>query len=66
MKRIYLGIATMFSSTHLMYVNCCNIGGAQSTILVCSEILFSLKFTYSDFSGQFLELSKLHGEDDFC
>ena len=43
-----------------------NIGGAQSTILVCSEILFSLKFTYSDFSGQILELSKLHGEDDVC
>ena len=43
-----------------------NIGGAQSTILVCSEILFSLKFTYSDFSGQILELNKLHGEDDVC
>ena len=41
-----------------------NIGGAQSTILVCSEISFSLKFTYSDFSGQILELSKLYGEDD--
>ena len=41
-----------------------NIGSAQSTIHLCSEILFSLKFTYSDFSGQILELSKLHGEDD--
>ena len=43
-----------------------NIGSAQSTILVCSEILFSLKFIYSDFSGQILELSKLHGEDEVC
>ena len=43
-----------------------NIGGAQSTILVCNEILFSQKFTYSDFSGQILELSKLHGEGDVC
>jgi len=43
-----------------------NIGGALSTILVCSEILFSLKFTHSDFSGQILELSKLHGEGDVC
>ena len=43
-----------------------NIGGAQSTILVCSEILFSLKFTYSDFSGLILELSKLHSENDVC
>ena len=43
-----------------------NIGSAQSTIRVCSEILFSLKFTYSDFCGQILELSKLHGEDDVC
>ena len=43
-----------------------NIGSAQSIILVCSEILFSLKFTYSDFSGQFLELRKLHGEDGVC
>ena len=43
-----------------------NIGSAQSTILVCSEILFSLKFTYSDFSGQILELSKLHGEGNVC
>ena len=42
------------------------IGSTQSTILVYSEILFSLKFTYSDFSGQILELSKLHGEDDVC
>jgi hypothetical protein len=30
------------------------------------EILFSLIFTYSDFFGQILELSKLHGEDDVC
>ena len=43
-----------------------NIGSAQSTTLVCSEILFSLKFTYSDFSGQILELNKLHGEDYVC
>ena len=43
-----------------------NIGCVQSIIIVCSEILFSLKFTYSDFSGQFLELSKLHGEGDVC
>ena len=43
-----------------------NTGGAQSTIIVCSELLFFLKFTYSDFSGQILELSKLHGEDDVC
>ena len=43
-----------------------NIGGAQSTILVCSEILFFLKFTYSDISGQILDLSKLHGEDEVC
>jgi hypothetical protein len=43
-----------------------NIGGAQITILVCSKILFSLIFTYSDFSGQILELSKLRGEDDVC
>ena len=41
-----------------------NLGGALSTILVRSEISFSLKFTYSDFSGQILELSKLYGEDD--
>ena len=41
-----------------------NIGSAQSTILICSEILFFLKFTYSDSSGQILELGKLHGEDD--
>ena len=43
-----------------------NIGGAQSTILLCSKILFSLKFTYSDFSGYIIELSKLPGEDDVC
>ena len=43
-----------------------SIGSAQSTIHVCSEILFSLKFTYSDFSEQILELSKLHGEYDVC
>ena len=30
-----------------------NIGSAQSTILVCGEILFSLKFTYSDFLDRF-------------
>jgi hypothetical protein len=23
-------------------------------------------FTYNNFSGQILELSKLHGEDDVC
>ena len=43
-----------------------NIGSAQSTIRVYSEILFSLKFTYSDFSGHILELSKLHGEGYVC
>ena len=43
-----------------------NIGSAHSTIRVCSEVLFSLKFTYSDFSGQILELSKLHGEGNVC
>jgi hypothetical protein len=43
-----------------------NFGGAQITILVCSEILFSLIFTCSDFSRQILELSKLHGNDDVC
>ena len=43
-----------------------NIGTAQSIIFVYSEILFSLKFTYSDFSRQILELSKLHDEGDVC
>jgi hypothetical protein len=43
-----------------------NIGGVQIIILVCSEILFFIIFTYSDFSGQFIELSKLHGEMVFA
>ena len=66
MKIIYLGMATMFLVLIWGMLTIGNIGSAQSTILVCSEILFSLKFTYSDFSGQILELNKLHGEDDVC
>jgi hypothetical protein len=41
-----------------------NIGSVQIIILVCSEILFSLIFTCSNFLGQILELSKLPSEDE--
>ena len=51
MKIIYLGMATMFLVLIWGMLTIGNIGSAQSTILVCSEILFFLKFTYSDFSG---------------
>jgi hypothetical protein len=66
MKRIYLGMATMILVSIWCVLTVGNIGGVQITILVCSKILFFTIFTYSDFSGQVLEFSKLPSEDEVC
>jgi hypothetical protein len=62
----FIGMALCFLVFFWCVLNFGNIGRIQITILVCCEILISLIFACSDFSGQVLELSKLPSEDEVC